>query len=86
MSARSRRWREIVREICERSEMMREMMREMREICEMVLKICETMREMREIMREMREMAREICEMREIAISRAASRVTARRCRSSTPT
>ena len=55
---------------------MREMMRE---ICEMVLKICEIMREIREI-REMREMAREI------AISRAASRATARRCRSSTPT
>ena len=52
---------------------MRQMMREMvLKICEMVLKICE--------------MAREICEMREIAISRAASRVTARRCRSSTPT
>ena len=58
----------------EMREMTREMMRElMREICEMVLKI-------REIMREMCEMAREI------AISRAASRATARRCRSSTPT
>ena len=56
MSARSRRWREM-----------------MREICEMV-------REIREMMREIFEMAREI------AISRAASRAMARRCRSSTPT
>ena len=45
------------------------------------------MREIREMVREMREMAREIREMaREMPISRAASRATARRCRSSTPT